>query len=902
MNSNSKAPRTPARYGQDDEQRQRLDEKIADDLKEIEYDEHTNEGDKYVYRELDDPSKMIRLLQVKGTGTAKIWCKLIEATFENGRAIDCSTGADLDYEALSWCWGPPEDVKYYILIEDGPEVFKLETSKNLVMGLWSLRRPDKTRLIWVDAVCIDLKDMEERNQQVRLMAAIYSCATRVCVWLGHGDDHTKRAIPFIENIVKGLQHFNALCEPKHMENWESFFQMMQNPWFSRRWVVQEIALAREAKIYCGSEEVMWRDFSNAVELFVDFENTTRRLSEAMRKEEKQYVARAFNHISALPANLLVQAKRMVFQRDWDEGEGEKNSGALPRSALSLEYLVSLLSLFENSREHDVIYALLAIAKDAWPVAVVDGGKVYSPAAIPESDQDEFPVDYERPYVDVYKDFIEFCIRHSDPLRALDIICRPWAQPKKKETITSEPGKVQRPLKRRKVDPKADPQGREARGNEETLTAASSGGRQRRESLQNPRSVQKFFPLGEPNNNELPSGRTEFIRARTGDMPLPSWITSLTEAPFASTSDARSGMNRRNADPLVGIPGDGQRRYNASQTTGIHMESLRFRKRVFQEQIHYSMYVKGFQVDQVDKVQIYSQRGGAVAQEWLELAGWCMSDSFKEPLGDAPEAFWRTIVANRGHYGQLPREYYGPACREAMNSGGISEGAVVMSQMTEETEQNYGVAQFCRRAQEVIWNRCLIKTKRGLLGLARRGVSEGDLVCILYGCSVPVILHETEKSEKQMKDEKAEDASATLEGTLLHYMKKRKLKRKYDENREKILEKPPDIGEDSQPDIKKVKYWSTRDIEAYVREWNEIGKKLKKARKGLKDAEESVQTLKEQQRTIFKTKPPAQPTQENRDNERWHKFKGECYIHGIMDGEAMKFRDNERIVDRVFELR
>lgn len=49
---------------------------------------------------------------------------------------------------------------------------------------------------------------------------------------------------------------------------------MQRPWFSRRWVVQEIALARSATIYCGNDKIPWTNSAVAVELFVEVETAT----------------------------------------------------------------------------------------------------------------------------------------------------------------------------------------------------------------------------------------------------------------------------------------------------------------------------------------------------------------------------------------------------------------------------------------------------------------------------------------------------------------------------------------------------------------------------------------------------------------------------------------------------
>ena len=59
-----------------------------------------------------------------------------------------------------------------------------------------------------------------------------------------------------------------------------------------------------------------------------------------------------------------------------------------------------------------------------------------------------------------------------------------------------------------------------------------------------------------------------------------------------------------------------------------------------------------------------------------------------------------------------------------------------------------IAQFCRRVQAVIWNRRLIKTKQGNLGITKKNIQFGDRVCILYGCSVPVVLRFREKSSEQ----------------------------------------------------------------------------------------------------------------------------------------------------------
>jgi hypothetical protein len=75
-----------------------------------------------------------------------------------------------------------------------------------------------------------------------------------CVWLGEGDASSAMAIKFIKDEVLQLQNFDELCDSKEAsKKWGALLELMQRKWFSRRWVVQEIALARTATIYCGTD-------------------------------------------------------------------------------------------------------------------------------------------------------------------------------------------------------------------------------------------------------------------------------------------------------------------------------------------------------------------------------------------------------------------------------------------------------------------------------------------------------------------------------------------------------------------------------------------------------------------------------------------------------------------------
>ncbi|KAF2450113.1 hypothetical protein P171DRAFT_350795, partial [Karstenula rhodostoma CBS 690.94] len=83
------------------------------------------------------------------------------------------------YEAISYAWG--EFPKFnQVIVLDG-KVLKI--TDNLYAALMAFCRPDRVRVLWADAICINQADTTEKAQQVALMAEIYSKARSVQVWL-----------------------------------------------------------------------------------------------------------------------------------------------------------------------------------------------------------------------------------------------------------------------------------------------------------------------------------------------------------------------------------------------------------------------------------------------------------------------------------------------------------------------------------------------------------------------------------------------------------------------------------------------------------------------------------------------------------------------------------------------
>lgn len=115
------------------------------------------------------------------------------------------------------------------------------------------------------------------------------------------------------------------------------------------------------------------------------------------------------------------------------------------------------------------------------------------------------------------------------------------------------------------------------------------------------------------------------------------------------------------------------------------------------------------------------------------------------LDALPDAIWRTLVADRGPDGGNPPGWYHRACQTCFahsnSTSDIDTGYLIANPRSSSM-----MVEFLKRVQSVVWNRTFIKTAdKDLFGLAPRGTQPGDIVCILFGCSVPVILREKRSS-------------------------------------------------------------------------------------------------------------------------------------------------------------
>jgi hypothetical protein len=187
------------------------------------------------------------------------------------RLVSARLSAPPEYEALSYTWGDRRTTE--VISVSGDEDLSqrktdMQVTTNCHSALKRLRRTDAPRMLWVDFICINQPLIAERNHQLSLMAQIYARASRVVVYLGEGTEESDEAMDTIREIdepselvdedrIKFTQHELWFQDGRGPNNVAA---LLDRPWFSRIWVLQEIAAARDALVCCGDREVSWESF------------------------------------------------------------------------------------------------------------------------------------------------------------------------------------------------------------------------------------------------------------------------------------------------------------------------------------------------------------------------------------------------------------------------------------------------------------------------------------------------------------------------------------------------------------------------------------------------------------------------------------------------------------------
>ena len=226
----------------------------------------------YADVELPTPGS-IRLLQIEPYRVGKVKCRL------RAFPLDKEPG----YIALSYAWRSPMHMSTdpagaaqadrECEIEcNGRSFLVLENIHNALVRISQVESLQK-QYIWADAISINQADLQERAEQINMMATIYSKAQGIAIWLGPGDDYVRPAADLIQCLSQLDKAERLLVHPKRLkdpvvqailhqeyhklEYWKALARLFCRAWFRRAWVIQEVLLAGKLTVLCGEHELSW---------------------------------------------------------------------------------------------------------------------------------------------------------------------------------------------------------------------------------------------------------------------------------------------------------------------------------------------------------------------------------------------------------------------------------------------------------------------------------------------------------------------------------------------------------------------------------------------------------------------------------------------------------------------
>lgn len=201
---------------------------------------------RFTYEKLNHGRKEVRYLQILPKHGAVIQCRLHTSPLEP------------NHICLSHRWTDKEGPRE-IFLNDRP--FTVSANVWHFLDIARHKYPPEERF-WIDAICINQQDNDERSKQVPLMGEIYRSARLVVSWLGVCDENTRMCLKAIraQTVNNTTNHFHdAICQTDSFEAnfWDHILRFFQNEYWKRAWVVQEVLLASDGYLLVGDVELDW---------------------------------------------------------------------------------------------------------------------------------------------------------------------------------------------------------------------------------------------------------------------------------------------------------------------------------------------------------------------------------------------------------------------------------------------------------------------------------------------------------------------------------------------------------------------------------------------------------------------------------------------------------------------
>lgn len=198
---------------------------------------------RYVYEPLGVRPNATRILRLDAASTYEdpLYGEIFHATVLDRGKARLFADYTVQYDALSYAWGAP----HFTEVLHCANETVLPITETLYQALKRLRDA-RVFYLWVDAISINQADLVERSAQVKIMGNIFEEARCVHVWLGEENTGTLGA-EALDHLCEDI----GLCKTPQCRR-QLAENLLQQPFWSRRWTIQEVMLARDLKFHWGT--------------------------------------------------------------------------------------------------------------------------------------------------------------------------------------------------------------------------------------------------------------------------------------------------------------------------------------------------------------------------------------------------------------------------------------------------------------------------------------------------------------------------------------------------------------------------------------------------------------------------------------------------------------------------
>ncbi|KAI8631520.1 heterokaryon incompatibility protein-domain-containing protein [Xylariaceae sp. FL1651] len=221
-----------------------------------------------------------------------------------------------EYVALSYAWGsatPTFDLRIdTTTVSVRSNVFHALQQIRAIQG--EIEAIPRDCYWWIDSICINQTDEDEKGQQVAIMGEIYERSKHVVVFLGKPNTDGHLAMEFLSRIAKSeADNVRAVVRQATTDELQALATFFQRSWWTRAWTTQEYILSEELYFICANHYLCRYDFEQA-------HRSLERYSRTASKYRSVHLANGF---------IMAGKRRKILRRRYDILKGVGHTLDLP---------------------------------------------------------------------------------------------------------------------------------------------------------------------------------------------------------------------------------------------------------------------------------------------------------------------------------------------------------------------------------------------------------------------------------------------------------------------------------------------------------------------------------------------------------------------------------------------